>query len=84
MTLSGTLRGKYRVKVKSVSRRNTQAVNSPWYHVQNTLNDVLMCARYFPVLLDFNLQISLELDMEILLTHFQNWYLQLPANKNTN
>jgi hypothetical protein len=53
-----------------MSRHNTQTLNSPLFLIQNTPNDVLVSARYFPVLLDINLQNSLELDMEILLTAF--------------
>jgi len=75
MTFLGNQRGNYRVKVKSMSIRNTQTINSPWYRAQNTPNEILVSAGYFPVFLRFNLQTSLELDMEMLLTPFQHCYL---------
>jgi hypothetical protein len=58
-----------------MSRLNIQTVYSQWYHIQNTPNDVLVTAIYFSELLDFNLQIFLELDVKILLTPFHYWYL---------
>jgi hypothetical protein len=69
------MRGNYSVKVKRMSRLNIRTVYSPWYRVQSTPNDVLLTESYFPVLLDFNLQISSELDVEVLLTPFYHWYL---------